>query len=61
MKRVVRIAVREFVVTVCNRAFVIGLLLMPALLAGLGMFIPRLFNFRDFKIEGQVRIIDPTG
>ena len=61
MKRVVRIAVREFVVTVANRAFVIGLLLMPALIAGAGMLIPRLFNFRDFKIEGQVRIIDPTG
>jgi len=61
MKRVVHVAVREFVVTVSNRAFVIGLLVMPALLAGIGMLIPRLFNFRDFKAEGQVRIIDPTG
>jgi ABC-2 type transport system permease protein len=61
MKRVFHIAVREFVVTVANRAFIIGLLVMPALLAALGILIPRLFNFRDFKVEGQVRIIDPTG
>jgi ABC-2 type transport system permease protein len=61
MKRIFHVAVREFVVTVSNRAFVIGLLVMPALLAALGLLIPRLFNFRDFKVEGQIRIIDSTG
>jgi ABC-2 type transport system permease protein len=61
MRRVVQVAVREFVVTVSNRAFVIGLLVMPALIAALVTLIPRLFTFSDFKVEGQVRIIDPTG
>ena len=33
MKRVFHVAVREFVVTVSNRAFIVGLLVMPALIA----------------------------
>jgi ABC-type Na+ efflux pump permease subunit len=61
MRRVVQVAVREFVVTVSNRAFVIGLLVMPALIAAFATIMPRLFTSRDFKVEGQVRIIDPTG
>jgi len=61
MKRVVLVAVREFVVTVSNRAFIVGLLVMPMLIATFAVLGPRLFNFRDFKVEGDVRIIDPTG
>ena len=61
MKRVVLVAVREFVVTVSNRAFIVGLLVMPVLIAMFAVVGPRLFNFRDFKVEGDVRIIDPTG
>jgi len=61
MKRVVLVAVREFVVTVSNRAFIVGLLVMPVLIATFAVLGPRLFNFRDFKVEGDVRIIDPTG
>ena len=61
MTRVLQVAVREFVVTVSNRAFIIGLLVMPVMIALLALIIPRAFNFRDFKVEGDVRIIDPTG
>jgi ABC-type Na+ efflux pump permease subunit len=61
MRRVVQVAVREFVVTVSNRAFVIGLLVMPALIAAFATIMPRMFTSRDFKVEGQIRIIDPTG
>ena len=61
MKRVLLVAVREFVVTVSNRAFIVGLLVMPVLIAMFAVVGPRLFNFRDFKVEGDVRIIDPTG
>jgi ABC-type Na+ efflux pump permease subunit len=61
MKRVLLVAIREFVATVSNRAFVAGLLVMPALLALFAAIGPRLFNFRDFKVEGDVRIVDPTG
>jgi len=61
MRRVVQIAVREFVVTVSNRAFVIGLLVMPALIAAFATLMPRLFTARDYKVEGHIRIIDSTG
>jgi ABC-2 type transport system permease protein len=61
MKRVFHIAVREFVVTVGNRAFIVGLLVMPALIAAFATLMPRLFTARDYKVEGQIRIIDPTG
>src|SRR4030095_311531 len=61
MRRVVQVAIREFVVTVSNRAFVVGLLVMPALIAAFATLAPRLFAFSDFKVEGQVRILDPTG
>jgi ABC-type Na+ efflux pump permease subunit len=61
MTRVLQVAIREFVVTVSNRAFIIGLLVMPALIALFALIVPRAFNFRDFKVEGDVRIIDPTG
>jgi ABC-2 type transport system permease protein len=61
MRRVVQVAVREFVVTVSNRAFVVGLLVMPALIAAFATLVPRLFTARDYKVEGHIRIIDSTG
>ena len=61
MKRVFHVAVREFVVTISNRAFILGLLIMPSLIAVFAAFVPRLFNSPDFKVEGDVRVIDPTG
>jgi len=61
MRRVVQVAVREFVVTVSNRAFIVGLLVMPALIAAFATLMPRLFTARDYKVEGHVRIIDSTG
>lgn len=61
MKKVFHVAVREFVVTVTNKAFIIGLLVMPALIAFFALIGPLVFNFRDFKVAGDIRIIDPTG
>jgi len=61
MNKVFQVARREFEVTVLNKAFLIGLLIMPAMTAGVVLLIPRVFNERNFKVEGEVRIIDPTG
>jgi ABC-2 type transport system permease protein len=61
MNKIYQVALREFVVTVSNKAFVIGLLVMPAMIAVFALIGPRVFNFRNFKVEGEVRIIDPTG
>jgi ABC-type Na+ efflux pump permease subunit len=61
MRKVFHVAVREFVVTVSNRAFILGLLVMPALIGFFALIGPLVFNFRDFKVEGDIRIIDATG
>jgi ABC-2 type transport system permease protein len=61
MNKIYRVALREFVVTVSNKAFIIGLLIMPAMIAVFAIITPRVFNFRNFKVEGEVRIIDATG
>ena len=61
MNKVLQIAVREFVSTVFTRAFIIGLLILPIMIA-IGILVgPRLFSDRNFKVEGQVAVIDPTG
>jgi ABC-2 type transport system permease protein len=61
MRSILNIAKREFMATVATRAFIIGLLIMPAMLALMGVLIPRLFNIRSMKMQGQLRVIDPTG
>lgn len=61
MRNVFHIAKREFLATVATRAFVIGLLIVPAMVVLMGMVMPRLFNFRGMKIRGEILVIDPTG
>jgi ABC-2 type transport system permease protein len=61
MKRVFQIAKRDFLATVSTKAFIIGLLIVPAILAVFIAFGPRLFNPRNFQVRGDVAIIDPTG
>jgi len=61
MRRIIHIAVRDFVATMASRGFIIGLLIMPAIVA-LGVVVgPRVFNLRNFQMNGEVAIIDPTG
>ena len=61
MRRVWLVASREFVSAVANRGFVIGLLLMPAIFAGIVALMPRLMESPGEQIRGEVRVIDPTG
>lgn len=61
MNKVFQIAWREIVVTVSNRAFLIGLLIMPAMISLFAFLAPRLFNTQNFKVEGQLRVIDLSG
>jgi ABC-2 type transport system permease protein len=60
MKNILLIAKREFIATVATRAFIIGLLIVPALIALFALIGPRLFNFRNYKVRGEVAIIDST-
>lgn len=61
MKRVWLVASREFLAAVANKGFIIGLLLMPAIFAGLGIMVPRLMTTQGAQIRGDVRVIDSTG
>jgi ABC-type Na+ efflux pump permease subunit len=61
MTKVWRIAVREFVATVFTKAFIIGLLIFPAMIALFALFGPRLFADRAIAIEGEIAVIDPAG
>jgi ABC-2 type transport system permease protein len=61
MRNIISIAKREFTATVVTRAYVIGLLVVPALIALLALVIPRLFDLKSMKIEGEILVIDPTG
>ncbi|HEY9467410.1 MAG TPA: ABC transporter permease [Vicinamibacterales bacterium] len=61
MRRVWLVASREFMSAVANKGFVIGLLIMPAIFAGLFSLMPKLMNRPGEQIRADVRVIDPTG
>ena len=61
MKKIGLIAQREFQETVANRGFVIGLLIMPALLGLMAILGPRLMSARSPQVKGTVAVIDQTG
>jgi ABC-type Na+ efflux pump permease subunit len=61
MKNVMRVAKREFLAVVATRAFVIGLFVLPAIIALFALLGPRLFSPRNFQIKGEILLIDPTG
>ena len=54
MNRVWLVAQREFLSAVANKGFVIGLLVMPAIIALLVAVMPRLMNTRGEAITGEV-------
>jgi ABC-2 type transport system permease protein len=60
-RRIGLVARREFMAAVMNRGFVIGLLLMPAVLALMFAVFPRVVNQRVQAVRGEVAVIDPTG
>jgi ABC-2 type transport system permease protein len=61
MKKVWQIASREFVATVFTKGFIIALLIMPLIGVVLVLVGPRLFGDRDFTVEGEIAVVDPTG
>ena len=62
MKRILLIAQREFMATVSNRGFLIGLFVFPALIALFLLAGPRLLSVASQpRVVGTVAVIDPTG
>ncbi len=61
MKKIRLVAAREFLTTVSNRGFIIGLLIMPAIGFLILRLVPRIMNAPGPEIRGDVAVIDPTG
>lgn len=61
VNKVLHVATREIVATVGTRGFVIGLLLVPAVIAIAFAIGPRVMNQRAKPIEGVIAIVDETG
>jgi len=59
--RVGLIAGREFQAAVMNKGFVIGLLIMPLMVAMIAVVFPRVMSNRAQGVRGEVAIVDPTG
>src|SRR4029434_9229896 len=59
--RIWLVAQREFIATISTKAFIIGLLIMPLMIAVLAIVFPRLLNPRNFRTRGEVAIVDPSG
>lgn len=59
--KVLRIALRDFLATVATKGFIVGLLIMPAMIALMALLGPRLFNNRNFQLAGELAVIDRTG
>jgi ABC-2 type transport system permease protein len=60
MKRIGLIASREFVTTIGNKGFLIGLLVMPAVMALAAVAAPRIMRAPSPQIRGDVAVIDVT-
>ena len=61
MKRILRIASRDFVAVISIKGFIIGLLIMPAMMVLMVILGPRLFDDASFQVEGEFALVDPTG
>jgi ABC-2 type transport system permease protein len=61
MRKIALIARREFMAAVMSRGFVVGLLVMPAIVALATAAIPRLMRAPGAPVRGEVAVIDPTG
>jgi ABC-type Na+ efflux pump permease subunit len=61
MKKILQIAWREFSTTVLTKSFLIGILLVPAIMAVMIAVVPLLLKNDAPHIEGHVVIVDPSG
>jgi ABC-2 type transport system permease protein len=61
MIKIFHVAVREFAATVLTKAFLLGILLPPAIMGVMLTLMPILMNKASPKVEGHMAIIDQTG
>jgi ABC-2 type transport system permease protein len=59
MSKILQIAAREFVATVFTKGFIIGLLVLPTMVAVFTLIGPRMFGGdRNFAVSGQLAVVD---
>ncbi|MEN8164796.1 MAG: ABC transporter permease [Acidobacteriota bacterium] len=61
MKKILHVALREFLSTVLTKGFIIGVLVTPVLIGFMVIMLPMLMNEEPPRIEGEIAVIDPTG
>ncbi len=61
MKKVLKIAEREFLATAGTKAFIFAILIAPIMIGVMIVVMPRMMQKGPPKVEGRVAIIDPTG
>jgi ABC-type Na+ efflux pump permease subunit len=61
VRKIGLVASREFLAAVTSKGFVLGLLLMPAIIAFMAIVMPRLMATQVSQVSGQVAVVDPTG
>ncbi len=61
MKNILLVAGREFIATISTKAFIIGLLVFPVIFSVALIVVPRMLNPRNFRTQGEVAVIDPSG
>lgn len=61
MRKVLQIALREFLATVLTKGFLFGLLVVPLMLGLMVVLLPRLIEQSSPRIEGEIAVLDPTG
>jgi len=61
VRRILRIASRDFVAVISTKGFIVGLLIIPAMMVLMVVLGPRLFDDASFQVEGEFALVDPTG
>ncbi|MBD8524475.1 ABC transporter permease [Pseudomarimonas arenosa] len=61
MNKILQVARREFVATVMTKAFLFGLLIVPAMMVLMIWLLPFLINQKAPPIEGEIALLDRSG
>lgn len=61
MRKILTIAIREFLAVVATKGFVLGLLIPPVIMAVVVAVLPRLMNQKPPPVVGTIAIVDQSG
>lgn len=61
MRKIVHVAIREFMATVATKGFLIGIVIVPVMILVSIAGMRFLFTNEAPRIEGEIAVIDPTG